>query len=130
VLARQRTGSAAEARSLAAESPTPVSGAKASASAAEIAAAGASGAGVAALHPSGVSARLVANVSGATRSAATRDEAAAATRFHTVGSGDTLAKISAQYYGTPSRWSDILAANRDILGRENNLVIGRTLRIP
>mgnify|MGYP001549917600 CR=1 FL=1 len=51
-------------------------------------------------------------------------------RFHTVASGDTLSKISNLYYGTPSRWADILVANRDVLGENNNLVIGRTLRIP
>ncbi|MDO8541943.1 MAG: LysM peptidoglycan-binding domain-containing protein [Opitutaceae bacterium] len=51
-------------------------------------------------------------------------------RLHTVSGGDTLAKISAQYYGTPARWADILAANRDVLGETNNLVVGRTLRIP
>ncbi|MEX2045380.1 MAG: LysM peptidoglycan-binding domain-containing protein, partial [Opitutus sp.] len=51
-------------------------------------------------------------------------------RVHVVASGDTLAKISTQYYGTPARWGDILAANRDVLGETNNLVVGRTLRIP
>ena len=51
-------------------------------------------------------------------------------RVHVVAGGDTLSKISALYYGTPSRWNEILAANRDILGENNNLVIGRTLRIP
>ena len=56
--------------------------------------------------------------------------AAAQPRFHVVTSGDTLSKISALYYGTPGRWGDILAANRDVLGESNNLVIGRTLRIP
>jgi chromosome segregation ATPase len=53
-----------------------------------------------------------------------------ALRFHTVAVGDTLSKISTTYYGTPTRWSEILVANRDILGEDNNLVIGRTLRIP
>ena len=52
------------------------------------------------------------------------------TRYHIVTGGDTLAKISSQYYGTTARWADILAANRDILGENNNLVVGRTLRIP
>ncbi|HVS53154.1 MAG TPA: LysM peptidoglycan-binding domain-containing protein [Opitutaceae bacterium] len=85
-------------------------------------------------HPpaSGVSAMLVTNVSGQ-HAPPVRTELANASgqpRFHIVASGDTLAKISALYYGTPSRWSDILAANRDILGENNNLVIGRTLRIP
>jgi len=51
-------------------------------------------------------------------------------RTHTIVAGDSLAKISRQYYGTPSRWTEILAANRDILHDERSLVIGRTLRIP
>jgi len=75
---------------------------------------------------SGVNATLVANVGGPR--ATTVD--ANASRVHTVTGGDTLAKISALYYGTPARWSDILAANRDELGETNNLVVGRTLRIP
>lgn len=86
---------------------------------------------------SGVNATLVATVPGAQRTAPARVETAAApkadgatNRFHVVAGGDTLAKISTQYYGTPGRWGDILAANRDILGESNNLVVGRTLRIP
>ncbi len=51
-------------------------------------------------------------------------------RYHTVTAGDTLSKISAQYYGTPGRWAEILVANREVLGEDNNLVIGRQLRIP
>ncbi len=79
------------------------------------------------VRPSGVSATLVTST--ASRPAATKTEATSG-RVHVVASGDTLAKISNQYYGTPSRWGDILAANRDVLGESNNLVIGRTLRIP
>jgi nucleoid-associated protein YgaU len=51
-------------------------------------------------------------------------------RTHLIVSGDTLAKISQQYYGTPNRWADILAANRDNLRDEKSLVIGRTLTLP
>ena len=51
-------------------------------------------------------------------------------RTHTIAAGDTLAKISRQYYGTPDRWTYILAANRDILHDEKSLVIGRVIRIP
>lgn len=51
-------------------------------------------------------------------------------RYHTVSAGDTLSKISNQYYGTPGRWAEILVANREVLGEDNNLVIGRQLRIP
>ena len=47
-----------------------------------------------------------------------------------VVAGDTLGKISRQYYGTPNRWPDILAANRDALRDERSLVVGRVLRIP
>lgn len=86
---------------------------------------------------SGVNATLVTTVSPAQRinltpidQAPKTEPAAGATRFHVVAGGDTLAKISAQYYGTPVRWADILEANRDILGESNNLVVGRTLRIP
>lgn len=51
-------------------------------------------------------------------------------RVHVVAAGDTLAKISTRYYGSADHWGDILTANRDVLGPNNNLVIGRTLRIP
>jgi nucleoid-associated protein YgaU len=85
--------------------------------------------------PGAVTATFVTNVPGAAgtnaANAATRNRATGtALRFHTVTSGDTLSKISATYYGTPARWAEILVANRDILGEDNNLVIGRTLRIP
>lgn len=51
-------------------------------------------------------------------------------RTHVIASGDTLAKISSAYYGTPARWGDILSCNREVLGEENKLIIGRTLLIP
>lgn len=76
----------------------------------------------------GVSATLVTTVPGGTRAAPAAPQGGG--RVHVVAGGDTLSKISTLYYGTPSRWNEILAANRDILGENNNLVIGRTLRIP
>lgn len=76
------------------------------------------------LQPSGISATFVSPASTTPRPASPD------TRVHTVANGDTLAKISSHYYGTPARWQDILSANRDTLGETNNLVIGRTLRIP
>jgi nucleoid-associated protein YgaU len=92
----------------------------------------------------GVTATFVTNVPGPVNSAGSSANAAivsaaeslktrtsgTALRFHTVTTGDTLSKISNTYYGTPTRWAEILVANRDILGEDNNLVIGRTLRIP
>jgi nucleoid-associated protein YgaU len=86
------------------------------------------------VRPSGVSATLVTSGSGSIRVGTPPESSDAkvrgAERAHVVAAGDTLAKISAQYYGTPGRWNEILAANRDLLGDNNNLVIGRTLRIP
>lgn len=55
---------------------------------------------------------------------------APAVRTHVIAWGDTLSKISQQYYGTPSRWTEILAANRDVLRDEKSLAVGKTLRIP
>lgn len=79
---------------------------------------------------SSVIATLVTRAPGSQPSPAPRIELPGRGRVHVVAGGDTLSKISARYYGTPSRWDDILAANRDILGETNNLVIGRALRIP
>lgn len=79
--------------------------------------------------PSSVNATLVASVPGRARTSGAGADAKGL-RVHVVTGGDTLAKISALYYGTPSRWGDILAANRDVLGESNNLVVGRPLRIP
>jgi nucleoid-associated protein YgaU len=53
-----------------------------------------------------------------------------APRTHLIVAGDTLVKISQMHYGTPNKWSDILAANRDVLRDEKSLVIGRTLVLP
>jgi nucleoid-associated protein YgaU len=115
-------------------SATPAPAADTASDAADAKSAGSTGPATLRAPTSGVNAMLVANVSGQRNaSGAARSELSAGgaqPRFHVVASGDTLAKISTLYYGTPSRWSDILAANRDILGENNNLVIGRTLRIP
>lgn len=92
--------------------------------------------GVVTIRPSGVNATLITTVQPPPRVTVGRTDSPApapatgGTRTHTVAGGDTLAKISTQYYGTPNRWSEILAANRDVLGESNNLVVGRTLRIP
>ena len=53
-----------------------------------------------------------------------------APRTHVIALGDTLSKISKKYYGTADRWTEILAANRDVLKNENSLVVGRTIKIP
>ena len=78
-----------------------------------------------------VTATFVVTPPGAPANAITRaPSSGGAPRYHTVTGGDTLSKISSTYYGTPGRWAEILVANRDVLGEDNNLVIGRQLRIP
>ena len=56
--------------------------------------------------------------------------AAPAPRVHVVVAGDTLSKIAVQYYGSASRWPDILAANQDVLKNEKSLLVGTKLKIP
>jgi nucleoid-associated protein YgaU len=56
--------------------------------------------------------------------------AAPAPRTHVVVEGDTLTKIARKYYGSSSRWEDILNANRDTVKDEKSLVVGSTLKIP
>ncbi len=57
-------------------------------------------------------------------------ETAPGPRTHVVVLGDTLGKISRQYYGTPNRWEEILRANPDVVPNANALRVGVTLRIP
>ncbi len=51
-------------------------------------------------------------------------------RTHVVESGDTLTKISEKFYGTTTRWQDIVNANRDQLPAANRLKPGMELTIP
>jgi LysM repeat protein len=51
-------------------------------------------------------------------------------RTHTVQAGDTLSKISQQYYGNRTRWRDIYAANRGVMKSESDLKLGMQLKIP
>lgn len=55
----------------------------------------------------------------------------AGARRHVVAKGDTLQSIALRYYGSRSRFREILSANRDQLPSENSpLRIGMELRIP
>ncbi len=47
-----------------------------------------------------------------------------------VRPGDTLGKISLQFYGTSQRYMDIYEANRDILSSPSSVAVGQELRIP
>lgn len=49
---------------------------------------------------------------------------------HKVRGGDSLSKISYEYYGEASKSSAILKANQKDLGGKADLVVGQTLKIP
>jgi LysM repeat protein len=51
-------------------------------------------------------------------------------RTHTVVEGDTLTRISVEYYGTARRWQAIFQANRDVVPNGEVLSIGTVLKIP
>lgn len=51
-------------------------------------------------------------------------------RRHVVSQGETLYKIAQRYYGSGSKWPQILEANRDVLTNENAVRAGMELKIP
>jgi len=68
---------------------------------------------------------------GAAKPAAAEPIAAPATpRTHTVVTGDTLSTIAKRYYGSTSRWTEILEANKATLRDPASLRIGMKLKIP
>ena len=51
-------------------------------------------------------------------------------RTYAVQSGDTLSKISKQFYGNANEYMKIFEANRDVLSDPNKISPGQTLKIP
>lgn len=52
-------------------------------------------------------------------------------RTHTIAKGDTWYKLSKKYYGSGSKWQQIISANRDQLrGEHPALKIGMVIKIP
>jgi nucleoid-associated protein YgaU len=51
-------------------------------------------------------------------------------RFYTVTKGDTLSKISKEFYGDPNRYNAIFEANRPMLEHPDRIYPGQVLRIP
>jgi nucleoid-associated protein YgaU len=49
---------------------------------------------------------------------------------YTVKAGDTLSKISKQFYGNPNKYMAIFEANRDQLSDPDKIQVGQTLKIP
>jgi len=55
---------------------------------------------------------------------------AASARTYTVKAGDTLSKISKQFYGDPNEYMRIFYANRPMLKDPDKIQVGQTLTIP
>jgi nucleoid-associated protein YgaU len=51
-------------------------------------------------------------------------------RTYTVQAGDSLSKISKQFYGNANEYMKIFEANRDLLSDPNKIRPGHTLKIP
>lgn len=66
----------------------------------------------------------------ASASAAPAATAKPAQRSYTVQAGDSLSKISKQFYGDPNDYMKIFEANRDLLKDPNKISPGQTLKIP
>src|SRR5436309_924945 len=52
------------------------------------------------------------------------------TRTYTVQAGDSLSKISKQFYGSPNQYMKIFEANRNQLSNPNEIQPGQQLTIP
>ena len=55
---------------------------------------------------------------------------ASANRTYTVKSGDTLSKISQQFYGNAKEYMRIFNANKDKLKDPDHIAVGQELKIP
>ncbi len=51
-------------------------------------------------------------------------------QYHTVVSGDTLSKISRQFYGDANKYMIIFEANKPMLAHPDKIYPGQLLRIP
>ncbi len=58
------------------------------------------------------------------------EDGGAVSKFHEVVSGDTLGKISKQYYGKSSLYMRIFDANKPMLKNPDKIYVGQMLRIP
>ena len=55
---------------------------------------------------------------------------AAGARTYKVKPGDTLSKISKEFYGSPNEYMKIFDANKDQLTDPNKIQVGQELKIP
>jgi nucleoid-associated protein YgaU len=72
------------------------------------------------------------NVSGvvAVNDQMTVDQSQPEAQYYTVVRGDTLSKISKQYYGDPNKYNVIFEANKPMLKSPDRIYPGQMLRIP
>ncbi len=57
-------------------------------------------------------------------------EPADESQWHTVVSGDTLSKISKEFYDSPNKYMQIFEANKPMLSHPDKIYPGQMLRIP
>ena len=58
------------------------------------------------------------------------DQSAPESKYYAVVSGDTLSKISKQFYGDANKYMKIFDANKPMLSDPNKIYPGQNLRIP
>ena len=58
------------------------------------------------------------------------DQSAPEAKYYTVVSGDTLSKISKQFYGDANKYMKIFEANKPMLSNPDKIYPGQLLRIP
>jgi nucleoid-associated protein YgaU len=58
------------------------------------------------------------------------DQSQPEARYYAVVHGDTLSKISKQYYGDPNKYNAIFEANKPMLKSPDLIYPGQMLRIP
>ena len=58
------------------------------------------------------------------------DQSAPESKYYAVVSGDTLSKISKQFYGDANKYMKIFEANKPMLSDPNKIYPGQNLRIP
>ncbi|MEM1114940.1 MAG: peptidoglycan-binding protein LysM [Bacteroidota bacterium] len=56
--------------------------------------------------------------------------AAPASRYYTIKSGDTLSKIAQAHYGDAGAYTKIFEANREVIGDPDKIYPGQQIRIP
>jgi nucleoid-associated protein YgaU len=59
-----------------------------------------------------------------------QQQAASSGRTYKVKAGDTLSKISKEFYGSPNEYMKIFDANKDQLTDPNKIQVGQELKIP